>query len=68
MKVLRILATLVTMIVTFGSRGAFAEPLKVGQLAPDFNLPDQNGKNHKLSDYHGKWLATQPGQPLKMTR
>jgi len=57
MKVLRILATLVTMIMTFGSRGAFAEPLKVGQPAPDFNLPDQNGKNHKLSDYHGKWLA-----------
>lgn len=57
MKVLRILATLVTMIMTFGSRGAFAEPLKVGQPAPDFNLPDQNGKNHELSDYHGKWLA-----------
>ena len=22
----------------------------------DFNLPDQNGKVHKLSDYKGKWL------------
>ncbi|MBI2626964.1 MAG: thioredoxin-dependent thiol peroxidase [Parcubacteria group bacterium] len=28
--------------------------LKVGQKAPDFNLPDQNGKLHKLSDYKGK--------------
>jgi thioredoxin-dependent peroxiredoxin len=57
MKVLGVLATLVTLIMTFGSRGVLAEPLKVGEAAPDFNLPDQNGKNHKLSDYHGKWLA-----------
>jgi peroxiredoxin Q/BCP len=30
--------------------------LKIGALAPDFNLPDQNGKIHQLSDYQGKWL------------
>ncbi|MDO8495743.1 MAG: thioredoxin-dependent thiol peroxidase [bacterium] len=30
--------------------------IKVGQLAPDFSLPDQNGKEHKLSDYRGKWV------------
>lgn len=24
--------------------------------APDFNLPDQNGKLHQLSDYAGRWL------------
>lgn len=45
------------MIMLFGNRGATAEPLKVGQVAPDFNLPDQNGKSHKLSDYYGKWLV-----------
>ena len=28
--------------------------LKVGQKAPDFQLPDQNGKLHKLSDSKGK--------------
>src|SRR3989344_5387951 len=28
--------------------------LKEGQKAPDFKLPDQNGKEHKLSDYKGK--------------
>lgn len=28
---------------------------KVGQLAPDFSLPDQEGTLHKLSDYRGKW-------------
>ncbi len=28
--------------------------LPVGTKAPDFNLPDQNGEMHKLSDYRGK--------------
>ncbi len=26
----------------------------VGTKAPDFELPDQNGQMHKLSDYAGK--------------
>lgn len=30
--------------------------LKINDLAPDFSLPDQDGKNHKLSDYRGKWV------------
>jgi peroxiredoxin Q/BCP len=38
-------------------RAAEQEPLRPGQPAPDFNLPDQNGKTHRLSDYRGKWLA-----------
>lgn len=31
--------------------------LQLGQHAPDFRLPDQQGKIHTLSDFHGKWLA-----------
>lgn len=30
--------------------------LKVGDKAPDFNLPDATGKDHKLSDFKGKKL------------
>lgn len=32
-------------------------PMKVGQSAPDFRLPDQQGKIHTLADFQGKWLA-----------
>ena len=31
--------------------------LEVGKKAPDFELPDQNGEVHKLSDYLGKKLT-----------
>jgi len=30
---------------------------RVGQVAPDFSLPDQDGKPHQLKDYAGKWLV-----------
>lgn len=28
-----------------------------GSAAPDFELPDQNGQTHRLSDYAGRWLV-----------
>ena len=31
--------------------------LEIGNKAPDFNLPDENGKMVSLSDYAGKWLV-----------
>lgn len=30
--------------------------LKLNQKAPNFKLPDQDGKFHSLADYQGKWL------------
>ena len=31
--------------------------LDQGIQAPDISLPDQNGKEHRLSDYHGQWVV-----------
>ena len=31
--------------------------IKIDQKAPDFKLSDQNGKEHRLSDYRGKWVV-----------
>ncbi len=36
---------------------ANASGLSVGDLAPGFNLPDQQGQQHRLTDYHGQWLV-----------
>jgi peroxiredoxin Q/BCP len=36
------------------SLSVLAAPVKVGDKAPDFTLPDQNGHEVKLSDYLGK--------------
>lgn len=30
--------------------------LNIGDIAPDFELPDQNGGLHKLSSYLGSWV------------
>ena len=60
MKSLTMLATLMATVLLFWShalRAEAAEPLKVGQPAPDFSLPDQNGKTRTLADFRGKWLA-----------
>lgn len=34
--------------------GARAAELKVGEKAPDFTLPDQNGNKVHLADFQGK--------------
>lgn len=30
--------------------------MKKADIAPDFTLPDETGKNRKLSDYLGNWV------------
>lgn len=30
---------------------------KVGEVAPDFELPDQDGVKHNLNEFAGKWLV-----------
>jgi peroxiredoxin len=39
------------------STGAALGGVEVGQQAPDFNLPDTNGKTHQLSEYKGKYVV-----------
>ncbi len=34
-----------------------SEPLTVGQPAPEFELPDQNGQLHSLEDYRDQWVV-----------
>lgn len=34
-----------------------AESIELGQSAPDFTLPDQNGDMHTLSKLHGQWVV-----------
>lgn len=31
--------------------------LKIGDMAPEFNLPDNNNKNTSLKEYEGKWVV-----------
>jgi peroxiredoxin Q/BCP len=59
---------LLFLFVAVSAVGAFAQPpaaakqpaappkthLKVGQAAPEFNLPATDGKTYKLSDFKGK--------------
>jgi len=38
-------------------KGKPMEKVVVGSVAPDFTLPDQNGKQHTLSSYRGQRIA-----------
>jgi len=49
------LAVLASLLVARAARSG--ELPELGKPAPDFNLPDQNGKQHVLKDYRGKWLV-----------
>lgn len=59
MKSLAIVAKLMGIIMLFSSHAVRAESivLMVGQPAPDFSLPDQDGTTRTLADFRGKWLA-----------
>jgi len=50
---MRVTESVLTLVLG-SALAAQAAPLKVGDKAPDFSLPDQTGKQIKLSDYAGK--------------
>ena len=43
--------------VTFAAEPAAVKSAEVGKKAPDFTLPDADGKKHSLSDYKGKFVV-----------
>ncbi|MDE2617135.1 MAG: peroxiredoxin [Burkholderiales bacterium] len=53
----RTLCQLLTGSAVLGAGLAQAAVPEAGQPAPDFELPDQQGKTRKLADWRGKWLV-----------
>lgn len=51
---LRALSAMALLVMWFGAQAADLQP---GDSAPGFELLDQNGKLHSLSDYAGRWLV-----------
>jgi peroxiredoxin Q/BCP len=52
-----VLSQLLLGSAVFGVGAAQAATLEAGQAAPEFELPDQQGKLRKLADWRGKWLV-----------
>lgn len=57
MKRLSSYLTAVTAILFLGGIVAAAGNLSVGQPAPEFELPDQQGQLHSLEDYRDQWVV-----------
>ncbi len=47
----------VAVALLFAGAALAADPPAVGSPAPAFNIQDQTGKWHSLSDYKGKWVV-----------
>lgn len=43
-------------VQSFVTKMAGLKPVSIGQIAPDFQLPDPSGKQFKLSDFRGKYV------------
>src|SRR5947208_14527743 len=52
---MKLLLTALTSLI--GTAVFAADAPAVGSAAPDFSLPDANGKTHSLSDYKGKYVV-----------
>lgn len=56
-SVLRSAHALYTIHFTYISLINCLYMLNIGDVAPDFTLPDQDGAVHSLRDYRGKWIV-----------
>ncbi|MBU1691678.1 MAG: peroxiredoxin [Gammaproteobacteria bacterium] len=57
MKILAVSLAFLVVIVLWMRLGYAGELPPVGQSAPPFSLPDQNGNVHTLDDYKGRWVV-----------
>lgn len=57
MKILAVVALLILVLMAVRAVAFAGTVPKVGQSAPDFNLPDAKSQSHRLTDYVGKWLV-----------
>lgn len=64
---MKLMQTLVAALAAVLITNASAEPLKVGDKAPDFTLKGTDGKTHKLSDYRGKEAVVLAWYPKALT-
>jgi peroxiredoxin Q/BCP len=46
-----------TLLSVFGMAATAADVPAVGTMAPEFNLPDQHGKQRQLTEWRGKWVV-----------
>jgi len=49
--------SIATTLCLFLINGTSNSEMNTGQVAPDFNLQDQNGEWHTLDNYKGKWVV-----------
>ena len=68
MKTLLICASVALLLSAIAGRGNSAESApKVGDKAPDFQLPGSDGKTYKLSDFRGKQAVVIAWYPKAFT-
>jgi len=46
-----------SFLLLIGCAASLAEQVGDGDIAPDFELTDQDGQLHSIEDYRGKWVA-----------
>ena len=58
LRLRRLSAALMFLLATvFGSSALAADQPAVGDAAPEFELPDQEGQLHSLEDYRDRWVV-----------
>jgi peroxiredoxin Q/BCP len=57
MKWLILFGLVGALVMAFSQMARAGELPKVGEAAPDFSLPDQNGVMRSLKEFSGKWLV-----------